>query len=37
MLLAKDLGYLRETEYSTLIAEIEQISIMLNGLVKSLT
>jgi len=37
MLLSKDLGYLRESEYSTLIAEIEQISIMLNGLVKSLT
>ncbi len=37
MLLAKDLGYLQESEYSTLIAETEQISIMLNGLVKSLT
>lgn len=37
LLLSKDLGYLRESEYSTLIAEIEQISIMLNGLVKSLT
>jgi four helix bundle protein len=37
LLLSKDLGYLKEGEYSTLISEIEQISIMLNGLVKSLT
>lgn len=32
LLLAKDLGYLQESEYSTLTAETEQISIMLNGL-----
>lgn len=37
MLLAKDLGYLQKNEYPMLITEIEQISIMLNGLVKSLT
>ncbi|MEM4268479.1 MAG: hypothetical protein QXK37_06655 [Candidatus Woesearchaeota archaeon] len=28
---------MQESEYSTLTAETEQISIMLNGLVKSLT
>lgn len=37
MLLAKDIGYLKESEYSIMIAEVEQISMMLNGLVKSLT
>ncbi len=36
MLLAKDLGYLQASEYSTFIAEIEQISIMLYSLAKSL-
>lgn len=37
MLLAKDIGYIEESEYFIMIAEVEQISMMLNGLVKSLT
>ncbi|MDP3048198.1 MAG: four helix bundle protein [Thermodesulfovibrionales bacterium] len=37
ILLSKDLGYLAEREYLDLRDEIEQISMMLNGLVKSLT
>ena len=37
LLLTKDLGYLPEKEYFSLKVEIEQISMMLNGLVKSLT
>ncbi len=37
ILLSKDLGYLPEREYLDLRDEIEQISKMLNGLVKSLT
>lgn len=37
ILLAKDLGYLPIEEYHVLKTEIEQISMMLNGLVKSLT
>ncbi len=36
MLLANDLGYLQASEYSTFIAEVEQISIMLYSLAKSL-
>lgn len=37
MLLAKDIGYIEESKYFIMIAEVEQISMMLNGLVKSLT
>lgn len=37
ILLARDLGYLQEKEYSFLVTEVEQISMMLNGLVNSLT
>ena len=37
LLLGKDLGYLPESAYYNLKAEVEQISMMLNGLVKSLT
>ncbi len=37
LLLAKDLGYLLESDYCNLKDEVEQISMMLNGLVRSLT
>ena len=37
LLLAKDLGYIPESDYCSLKAEVEQVSMMLNGLVKSLT
>lgn len=37
LLLAKDLGYLSEKEHIYLRSETDQISMMLNGLVKSLT
>ncbi len=37
LLLARDLGYLPDSEYLAIKVEIEQISMMLNGLVKSLT
>ncbi|MBI5968898.1 MAG: four helix bundle protein [Deltaproteobacteria bacterium] len=36
-LLAKDLGYLSEKEYLTLRGEVDEISRMLSGLVKSLS
>jgi four helix bundle protein len=36
-LLAKDLGYISASEYSTFRAEIDEISKMLNGLVKTLS
>jgi four helix bundle protein len=37
LLLAKDLAYLHVDEYSRLKLEVEEISKMLNGLIKSLT
>jgi four helix bundle protein len=37
LLVAKDLGYLPESIYCSLKAEVEQVSMMLSGLVKSLT
>ncbi|MDI6889577.1 MAG: four helix bundle protein [Thermodesulfovibrionales bacterium] len=37
LLLAKDLGYLPESEYFILRTGVDQISMMLNGLAKSLT
>ena len=37
LLLAKDLGYLSEQQYETFKVEIDEISKMLSGLVKSLS
>jgi four helix bundle protein len=37
LMVAKDLGYLSESEYAVLRAEADEISRMLSGLVKSLT
>jgi four helix bundle protein len=37
LLLAKDLGYLSEKDYLALRAEVDEISRMLSGLVKSLS
>jgi len=37
LLLAKDLGYLPESDYFSLKLEVEEISMMLNGLVRFLT
>lgn len=37
MLLSKDLGYLLADEYNFLITELEEISKMLNGLIRSLS
>ena len=37
LMLAKDLGYLVEDEYNRLKFELEEISRMLNGLIKALS
>ncbi len=37
LMLAKDLGYLSEEEYGRLKCELEEISRMLNGLIKALS
>jgi four helix bundle protein len=37
LLLAKDLGYMPQNQYHVLRSEAEQISKMLNGLVRALT
>ena len=37
LLLAKDLGYLPDNDYAVLKNELEEVSKMLNGLIKSLT